>query len=268
MLSSFWKPSQAKFTGNVRQGEVAFVNVEGVKMKAEVIEIIGDEVKIQVFEDTRGVRLNTPVEFSGDLLEAELGPGLLQSIFDGLQNRLETIAETSGYFLPRGIYVPPIDRAIEWDYLPKANIGDLLQRGDTLGTTLEGRFDHHIMVPFSFFGKVTLTWTISPGKYTVDTVVARGKDERGRELAFTMVQKWPIKMGLFEGEKIKPSKMMDTGERILDTQVPIMKGELSARRDLLVREKQFSNTTFLSTLRLTLLSSVLAASELGKWSRS
>lgn len=224
VVKAFGNLLQAKFTGNVRQGEVAFVDVEGVKMKAEVIEILGDEVKIQVFEDTRGVQLNTPVEFSGDLLEAELGPGLLQSIFDGLQNRLETIAEGSGYFLPRGIYVPPIDRALEWDYLPKANIGDLLQRGDILGTTREGRFDHHIMVPFSFFGKVTLTWTISPGKYTVDTVVARGKDEKGKEHAFTMVQKWPIKMALFEGEKVKPSKMMDTGERILDTQVPIMKG--------------------------------------------
>src|SRR5262249_53502163 len=89
---------------------------------------------------------------------------------------------------------------------------------------MEGRFEHHIMVPFSVWGKVTLSWTISPGKYTVDTVVARGKTERGDEVAFTMVQKWPVKMGLFQGHKIKPSSMMDTGLRTLDTQNPIMKG--------------------------------------------
>lgn len=215
---------QVEFEGNVRQGEVGYVEVDQVSLKAEVIEIVGNEVKLQVFEDTRGVKLNTPVSFTGDLLEAELGPGLLKTIFDGLQNRLEIIAEESGYFLPRGVYVPPIDRQAEWDYLPVAKIGDVLERGDTLGTTMEGRFEHHIMVPFSFYGKVTLTWVISPGKYNVDTVIARGKDDRGKEHAFTMVQKWPIKMGLFQGEKVKPSKMMDTGLRVLDTQIPIIKG--------------------------------------------
>lgn len=224
VVRAFGNLLQAKFEGNVRQGEVAFIDVDGVHLKAEVIEIGGDEVKLQVFEDTRGVKLGSEVHFSGDLLEAELGPGLLTSIFDGLQNRLEVIAETSGYFLPRGIYALPIARETEWDYLPAAKVGDILERGDTLGTTMEGRFEHHIMVPFSFYGKVTLTWTISPGKYTVDTVVARAKDEKGAEVSFTMVQKWPIKMSLFQGEKIKPSRMMDTGLRILDTQIPILKG--------------------------------------------
>ncbi len=224
VVRAFGNLLQVKFEGNVRQGEVGYVEIEGIGLKAEVIEIVGDEVKLQVFEDTRGIQLNTPVKFSGDLLEAELGPGLLKAIFDGLQNRLEVISEKSGYFLPRGLYVVPIDRETEWDYLPVAKIGDTLERGDTLGTTMEGRFEHHIMVPFSFYGKITLTWVISSGKYTVDTVVARGKDERGVEHAFTMVQKWPIKMGLFQGEKIKPTKMMDTGLRILDTQIPIMKG--------------------------------------------
>lgn len=224
VIKAFGNLLQVKFEGNVRQGEVAFVEIDGTHLKSEVIEVVGDEVKIQVFEDTRGIELNTPVSFTGDLLEAELGPGLLKTIFDGLQNRLEVISEKSGFFLPRGIYVPPIDREHEWDYLPVAKVGDVLERGDTLGTTMEGRFEHHIMVPFSFFGKVTLTWTISQGKYNVDTVVARGKDEKGQELSFTMVQKWPIKMGLFQGEKVKPSKMMDTGLRALDTQIPIMKG--------------------------------------------
>lgn len=224
VVKAFGNLLQAKFEGNVRQGEVAYIEVDGTHLKAEVIEIGGDEVKLQVFEDTRGVKLGSAVQFSGDLLEAELGPGLLKSIFDGLQNRLEVIAKTSGYFLPRGVYAQPLDRETEWDYLPVAKVGDTLERGDTLGTTMEGRFEHHIMVPFSFYGNVTLTWTISPGKYTVDTVIARGKDRRGKEISFTMVQKWPIKMSLFHGEKIKPSRMMDTGSRILDTQVPILKG--------------------------------------------
>ncbi|MCH9627062.1 MAG: V-type sodium ATPase catalytic subunit A [Chlamydiales bacterium] len=224
VIRAFGNLLQVEFDGNIRQGEVGFVEVDGTGLKAEVIEVVGKEVKLQVFEDTRGIKLDTPVTFTGDLLEAELGPGLLKTVFDGLQNRLEVVAEKSGYYLPRGVYVPPIDRKAEWDYLPVAKIGDTLERGDTLGTTMEGRFEHHIMVPFSFYGKVTLTWIISPGKYTVDTVVARGKDERGNEQTFTMVQKWPIKMGLFQGEKVKPTRMMDTGLRILDTQVPIMKG--------------------------------------------
>ena len=224
VVKAFGNLLQVKFKGHLRQGEVAFVEVNGNHLKAEVIEIAGDEVKLQVYEDTRGVKFNTPVSFTGDLLEAELGPGLLKSVFDGLQNRLEVIAKQTGYFLPRGIYVPSLDRETEWDYLPRSHVGDQLERGDTLGTTIEGRFEHHIMVPFSFYGKVTLTWTISPGKYTVDTVVARGKTERGQEIEFTMVQKWPVKMGLFQGTKTKPSQMMDTGLRTLDTQNPIMKG--------------------------------------------
>lgn len=224
VVKAFGNLLQVKFEGHLRQGEVAFVEVDGTHLKAEVIEVLGDEVKLQVYEDTRGVKLNTSVSFTGDLLEAELGPGLLKSVFDGLQNRLEVIAEKTGYFLPRGLYVLPLDRETEWDYLPRAQVGDQLERGDTLGTTMEGRFEHHIMVPFSFYGKVTLTWTISPGKYTIDTVVARGKTERGQDVEFTMVQKWPIKMGLFQGTKIKPSQMMDTGLRTLDTQNPIMKG--------------------------------------------
>lgn len=224
VVRAFGNLLQVRFEGNVRQGEVAYVELDDLGLKAEVIEIAGSEAKIQVFEDSHGIKLGTPVRFTSELLEAELGPGLLKSIFDGLQNRLEPIAEISGYFLPRGLYVPPIDRQTTWEYLPIAKVGDICVRGDTLGTTKEGRFEHHIMVPFSFFGKVTLSWVISEGTYTVDTVVAKGRDEKGKELEFTMVQKWPVKIPLFHGERIRPTKVMDTGERILDTQIPILKG--------------------------------------------
>ena len=232
------KPQQAKgkvskafgnllyvqFEGHIKQGEVVMVELHNLKLKAEVIEIAGNEAKIQVFEDTKGVALNTPVEFTGELLEAELGPGLLTSVLDGLQNPLEEVAHQAGLFLPRGVYVKALNRKYRWDYTPKAKVGQVVERGDTLGTTMEGRFHHNIMVPFSLYGKYKLTWVISPGSYSVDTVVAKGKEENGAEVQFTMVQKWPIKNALFHGTKVKPTKMMVTGERIIDTQFPIMKG--------------------------------------------
>lgn len=224
VLKAFGNLLQVEFEGNIRQGEVAMVHSDGVKLKAEVIEIIGNEAKIQVFEDTRGVRLNSSVSFTGDLLEAELGPGLLSSIFDGLQNPLVNVADVAGFFLPRGLYLSPLDRSRNWDFEPTAKVGTVLSRGDTIGTTHEGRFLHHIMIPFSLYGKYKLTWVISPGSYNIDTVVAKGVDESGKEYSFTMVQKWPVKNALIHGEKISPTKMMDTGERIIDTQFPLMKG--------------------------------------------
>lgn len=224
VVKAFGNLLQVEFDGNIRQGEVAMVHSDGVKLKAEVIEILGNEAKIQVFEDTKGVRLNSPVSFTGDLLEAELGPGLLSSIFDGLQNPLVNVADIAGFFLPRGLYLPVLDRHRHWDFEPTAKVGDELIRGDTIGTTHEGRFRHHIMIPFSNYGTYKLTWVISAGSYTIDTVVAKAMDESGKEHSFTMVQKWPVKNAMIQGEKIKPTKMMDTGERIIDTQFPLMKG--------------------------------------------
>lgn len=224
VVKAFGNLLNVQFEGDIRQGEVAMVHLGDVALKAEVIEIVGNEAKIQVFEDTRGIRLHTPVEFSGHLLEAELGPGLLTSILDGLQNPLEKVAGATGLFLSRGVYMPPLDRSRHWDYQPRAKVGDVVSRGVSLGYTMEGRFQHEIMVPFSSFGEYTLTWTIKPGAYSIDTVVAKAVDQKGGEHAFTMVQRWPVKMPLFEGEKIKPSKMMDTGLRILDTEFPVLKG--------------------------------------------
>ncbi len=212
------------FDGNIRQGEVGYVILPHVKLKAEVLEISGVEAKLQVFEDTRNIKMNTPVIFTGDLLEAELGPGLLSTIYDGLQNPLEEVGKEAGYFLPRGLYISPIDRLKKWDYTPKAQVGDIVKRGETLGTTIENRFVHHIMVPFSMYGTYTVTWVITPGFYKPDTVIAKIKDEHDNEHAITMIQKWPIKNQLIEGTRVRPSEMMDTGLRIVDTQFSIMKG--------------------------------------------
>lgn len=209
--------------GHVRQGEVAYVSVDNTWLKAEIIEVVGDEVKIQVFEETQGISRGALVTFSGHLLEAELGPGLLQGIFDGLQNRLEILADTS-LFLRRGEYVNAICRETVWAYTQKASVGSVLSRGDVLGTVKEGRFDHKIMVPFSCFEEVTITWVISSGNYTVDTVVAKGRTSTGEELEFTMVQKWPTKQAFLEGEKVPSHEIMDVGLRVLDTQIPVLKG--------------------------------------------
>lgn len=224
VIKAFGNLLQVQFEGHIRQGEVAMVKLEGVNLKGEVIEIIGNEAKIQVFEDTRDIKLNTPVEFTDSLLDAELGPGLLTSIFDGLQSTLEDVANQAGVFLPRGLYMPPLDRKKKWNYTPMAKVGQVLERGDAIGTTLEGRFHHQIMLPFACYGRYTLTWIIAAGDYPIDTVVAKAKDDNGKEHSFTMVQRWPIKTPLFQGERIKPKKMMDTGLRIIDTQFPIMKG--------------------------------------------
>ncbi|MCB1081311.1 MAG: V-type ATP synthase subunit A, partial [Chlamydiia bacterium] len=224
VVRAFGNLLHVRFEGDVRQGEVAMVHVGGVSLKGEVIEVAGNEVKLQVFEDISGVQLDTPVQFTSYLLEAELGPGLISAIFDGLQNPLERVADASGLFLQRGIYIPSLDRQKHWDYHPVAKVGDVLVRGDTLGTTMEGRFHHKIMLPFTFRGKFTVTWVVKSGSYTIDTVIAKVKDEKGNEFSLSMLQKWPVKTPLIEGKKVKATKMMDTGERIIDTQFPILKG--------------------------------------------
>ncbi len=224
VVKAFGNLLQVEFEGNIRQGEVAMVTVGTVSLKAEVIEIVGNEAKIQVFEDTRGIKLGSFVTFSTHLLEAELGPGLLTSILDGLQNPLEKVADAAGLFLVRGVYMQPLDRLRHWDYHPKAKVGDVLTRGDSLGYTMEGRFHHEIMVPFTHYGEYKITWVIKPGSYTIETVVAKAVDEKGVEYHFTMLQKWPIKMPLFVGERVRGHKMMDTGMRIFDTQFPVIKG--------------------------------------------
>ncbi len=224
VVKAFGNLLQVKFDGDIRQGEVAMVEVNNQKLKAEVIEIVGDEAKLQVYEDTRGIGLGTKVYFQGDLLEAELGPGLLQSVVDGLQNPLEQLALHTGLFLVRGVYLPPINRQKEWDYTPVAKVGSVLKRGDVLGVTQEGPFEHRIMLPFAIYDKITLTHVTTPGKYNVEHVIAKGRNDQGREYSFTMIQKWPVKNALIEGKKIRASKMMSCGLRIIDSQFPLVQG--------------------------------------------
>lgn len=224
VVQAFGNLLHVRFDGSIRQGEMARIHVGDEHLLAEVIEIAGNEAKVQVFEDTRGIKFNTPVRFDDHLLEAELGPGLLSSIFDGLQNPLEKVAAATGLYLSRGVYLPPLDREKVWEFTPIAKVGDQLHRGDTLGTVPEGRFPHLIMVPFSFFGKVKITSVAKPGSYTIETIIAEGEDEKGLPVQFKMLQRWPVKNALMEGKKLRPTRMMDTGLRILDTQFPVLKG--------------------------------------------
>lgn len=213
-----------RFEGNIRQGEVAMVKVNGLHLKAEVIEIAGLEAKLQVFEDTKQIEFGTEVEFTTHLLEAELGPGLLSSIVDGLQNPLEKVADAAGLFLQRGIYVTPLDRVKHWDFLPLAKVGDRVKRGDYVGYTMEGRFHHYIMVPFMLHDEYEVVWVAKAGSYTIDEQMALLKSPDGEEIVVTMVQRWPVKAGLIEGRKIKAFEMMDIGLRIFDTQFPVLRG--------------------------------------------
>lgn len=225
VVKAFGNLIHVQFEGAVRQGEVCFVKVaENLDLKGEIIEIAGSIAKIQVFEDTRAIQIKTPVAFTGQLLEAELGPGLMSAIFDGLQNPLEEIANLCGNFLPRGISVNSLDRHRHWAFTPVAKVGDKVSRGDSLGSTLEGRFHHKIMVPFSHFGTYTITWMAKPGAYSIETPIAKAVDEAGRQVQFSMLQKWPIKTPLCVGEHTLPHKMMTTGLRAIDTQFSLMRG--------------------------------------------
>lgn len=225
VVKAFGNLLHVKYEGHVRQGEIAFINLPGVSLKGEIIEIAGDEAKVQVFEDTREVKLNTEVEFTTDLLEAELGPGLLSSIVDGLQNPLERVANETGLFLERGAYFPSLDREKRWDFHPSVSVGDEVERGDFLGSTMEGRFHHQIMFPFKLNGKYLITHIESQGTFTITDKVAKAKHiETGEEIDICMMQKWPVKRPLIVGRKVRAKKMLDTGMRILDTQFPIVKG--------------------------------------------
>jgi len=213
-----------QFDGNIRQGEIGMITLDNESFTAEVIEIANEEAKLQVFEPTFGIKLGTPIHFSTNLLEAELGPGLLTSIYDGLQNPLETIAETHGLYLERGATGNSLDRKAKWKFTPKKKVGDIVERGDELGVVQEGRFEHSIFVPFSKYGKYTIESIESEGEFTIEDPIVKAKDTNGNSVTFTMLQKWPIKAGLLEGKKRSPEKMMDTGLRIIDTQFPVVKG--------------------------------------------
>ena len=213
------------FDGSVRKNEVGYILVGDKRLKGEVIRINNGEVSMQIYEMTDGIKVGDPVEFTGELMSVDLGPGLLTQVFDGLQNPLPELAEQCGFFLERGVYLDAIpDR--DWEFTPKVKIGDRVQAGSTVGTVPEGLFTHHIMVPFTLKGN---DWTVdsikSAGTYNVhDTVctIVNGKGEK-RDLSMIFTQ--PVKQAVkCYAERLRPNEPLVTKIRCIDSFLPVAKG--------------------------------------------
>ncbi len=213
------------FDGNVSMNEICYVKVDGAALKSEVIRIRGSVAQIQVYEMTDGIQCGDEVEFTGEMLSAELGPGLLGQIYDGLQNPLPILAEQAGWFLERGIYADGLDAEKKWEFTPAAAVGAVLRAGEPIGTVPEGPFTHKIFVPFYLLGNYTLKSIVPKGEYTVRETVAVITDERGREIPLSMSFKWPVKRAVkCYRERLAPVENMETKVRLIDSFFPVAKG--------------------------------------------
>ena len=213
-----------EFDTAVTKNEVAYILVGETRLKGEVIRINGNIASLQVYEMTTGVAVGDEVEFSGELLSVELGPGLLSQVYDGLQNPLPDLADKCGFFLQRGVYLDAIpDR--DWHFTPAVKKGDKVSAGDTLGTVPEGVFTHHIMVPFDVSGQWTVDSVVAEGDYNVRSEIAVISNENGEKKSLSMVSEWPVKKAIkcYE-ERLMPDEPMVTKIRIIDTFLPVAKG--------------------------------------------
>ena len=211
-----------KADGAVGQNEICYVYVGDTKMMAEVIKVIGDDAYVQVFDSTRGLKIGDKVEFEGHMLEATLAPGLLSRNYDGLQNDL---AKMDGLFIERGSVTDPIDYDAEWEFKPLAKAGDKVSGASWLGEVKEQWVNHKIMVPFTMTGSYTVKSVVAAGTYKVTDTIAVVTDAEGKEYPITMVQKWPVKQAIrCYTEKPRPSRVMNTGVRAIDTFNPLAEG--------------------------------------------
>ncbi len=213
------------FEKPVIQNEVGYAMLGDLRLKAELIRVRGHYADLQVFEDTTGLYVGGPVEFTGELLTAELGPGLLGRIFDGLQNPLPELAEAAGFFLRRGVYLSPLERDQRWAFTPATEVGARVRGGDSLGIVPENAVQHRIMAPFDLNGRWTVAWLAPAGEYRIDDTIATLQDEAGRERQVTMVQRWPVKVPIRAyRERLRPQEPLVTKVRILDTLFPVALG--------------------------------------------
>lgn len=214
-----------EFEAAVTQNEVAFAVLGDIRLKAEVIRVRGRRADLQVYENTAGLKVGDTVEFTNDLLSVELGPGLLTQVYDGLQNPLNKLAEKSGFFLQRGVYIGALDYERQWEFTPLAKIGDRLTAGSYIGSVPEGIFKHYIMLPFLFRGTWELVDIAAPGSYRLRDCIAKAKNEKGEIREITMVQKWPVKIPIScYREKLMPEKPLTTQIRSIDTFFPVAQG--------------------------------------------
>ncbi len=202
------------------------VRVSDSKLIGEIIEMHGDRASIQVYEETSGLGTGEPVESTGEPLSVELGPGLIEGIFDGIQRPLEKIRELVGNSLVRGVEVPALDREKKWHFVPKVKAGDKVVGGDILGTVQETEIvEHRIMVKPGVVGTVK---SIAEGDYTVTEQIGSIETANGDELPVTLMQKWPVRRGRPFEKKLAPNVPLVTGQRVVDTLFPIAKGGVAA----------------------------------------
>lgn len=201
------------------------VRVSDTRLIGEIIEMHGDRASVQVYEETAGLGTGAKVESTGEPMSAELGPGLIKSIYDGIQRPLAAIRAVSGNNLARGVEVPSLDREAVWKFTPSVKVGDKVTGGDVIGTVPETDIVlHKIMVPNGIEGTVK---SVSEGEFHVDDTVCVIETEKG-EKKLTMIQKWPVRRGRPYKKKLSPDMPLVTGQRVVDCLFPIAKGGVAA----------------------------------------
>ena len=226
------------FDGAVAQNEVGYAVLGDKRLMAEIVRVRGRRCDMQVFESTTDLSVDDTVEFTGNLLAAELGPGMLTQVYDGLQNPLAELAKEAGkrseeaaFFLQRGLYLPGLPRDRKWDWHPTAKPGDRVTAGEPLGWVTEGIFDgktmpaHKIMVPFALAGAYTVKSLAAAGDYTVTDDIATLTDADGKDVAVQMMQRWPVKVPIkCFVERLEPKETLETTVRTIDTFFPVAVG--------------------------------------------
>jgi V/A-type H+-transporting ATPase subunit A len=214
-----------EFDGDLRQGEVGYARLGEARLKAEVVRLRGKLADLQVFESTAGLRVGAPVEFTGELLSVELGPGLLGELFDGLQNPLHRLAQQHGFFLPRGVYLPALAEERRWAFQPSVRVGDFVDAGDALGTVPEGAFHHGVMAPFDLRGRWQIVEITAEGTYRVRDTIGVVASPEGERLSLSMSFRWPVKRAIrLYRERLAPNEPLTTQIRIIDSMFPVARG--------------------------------------------
>ena len=212
------------FDDTVIKNEVGFILVGDESLKGEVIRIVDGVADLQVYEDTTGLSCGDKVEFTGELLSVELGPGLLTQVYDGLQNPLPLLAEKCGFFLQRGVYLDPIPNK-EWDFTVTRKVGDIVSAGDSFGTVKELMFTHKIMVPFTLNGEWKITSIVPSGKYKAKDTLCVIENSKGQKKELSMIITQPVKVPIKAySERVRPDEPMVTKIRLIDTFLPVAKG--------------------------------------------
>jgi len=216
----------AETTGQVVQNSIGYcLRSDGARLLSEVIRVRGRLADLQVFEETRGLKVGDAVVFERAMLSATLGPGLLGQIYDGLQNPLPRLAEEVGYFLEPGHYIDSLPQERTWSFTPLAKVGEAVQAGDTLGAVPEGIFTHRIMVPFHLKGAWRVESLAGAGEYNVQQEIAVLADAAGNRRPVSMQQKWPTKLPLnVSRARLMPTTPLVTRIRIIDTMFPVVRG--------------------------------------------